>query len=76
MPYCDKPAFRIGVNEVTSFGLKEKEMCILAGFYYELLIKKSKIGVLAEEVKKLRRDFSTPKFCFTKEEAASLIPLI
>lgn len=76
LPYCDKPAFRIGVNEVTSFGLKEKEMCILAGFYYELLIKKSKIGVLAEEVKKLRRDFSTPKFCFTKEEAASLIPLI
>lgn len=42
LPHFDKPAFRIGVNEVTNFGLEEKEMHILADLYHELIIKKIK----------------------------------
>ena len=76
LPYIDKPGFRIGVNEVTTFGLQEREMSILANFYHELIVKKSNVKILAEEVKKLRQKFNVHKFCFTKEEAASLLPLI
>ena len=75
LPLLDNPAFRIGVNEATNLGLKEEEMLTLASFFNELIVKRTKTSVIKKEVKKLRKEFDATKFCFTKEEAAVLLPI-
>jgi glycine hydroxymethyltransferase len=73
LPSVNKAAFRIGLNEVTRFGLKEKEMYLLADFFNAILIKKTKNSIVSKEIKKLRHKFNVPKFCFTEKEASNLL---
>lgn len=53
-----KPSgIRIGTPSVTSRGLKEKEMRIIANWFYQLLIKKEKPEMVKKEILKLLKKF-------------------
>lgn len=74
LPFIGNPAFRIGLNEITNYGLKEAEMSIVASFFNEIIVKKNRGIDLNKKVKDLRRKFNTAKYCFTKQEAINLLP--
>lgn len=67
--YGDKsPVFpsgiRIGVQEMTRFGMKEKEMEKIAHFFKRLLIDKEQITKVKNEVIEFRKKFQKLKYCF------------
>ena len=55
---------RIGVQEMTRFGMVDNEMDQIAEFMEKILIKGKKSHHIKEEVISFRKDFITPKFCF------------
>jgi len=55
---------RIGVQEITRFGMLENEMDQIAEFMEKILIKGKNPYHTKEEVISFRKDFITPKFCF------------
>jgi glycine hydroxymethyltransferase len=55
---------RIGVQEVTRFGMKEEEMKIIAGFLHDVLIEKKDPRNVASEVSSFRSKYQTVKYCF------------
>jgi hypothetical protein len=60
---------RTGVQEMTRFGMKEKDFQKLAGLVADC-VKKGKN--VKEEVKKLRANFLEMKYCLPKKEAIPL----
>lgn len=73
LPLLAKPGFRMGVNEVTNYGLKEQEMEQLAVFFEDILVKKINIHVVAKEIKLMKQRFTTQKYCFTEDEVTNLL---
>lgn len=73
LPLLTRPGFRMGVNEVTNYGLKEPEMERLAGYFEDLFIKKVKSNIVAKEVKAMKQYFSAQKYCFTEDETIKLL---
>lgn len=59
---------RIGVQEMTRLGMKEKEMKRIAEFFYEILIEKKNVK---EEVIKFRMQFQKVHYCFEADEYES-----
>lgn len=59
---------RIGVSEMTRFGFGKKEFEQLAEIMADAVLKNKNVK---EEVKKLRSDFTSLKYCFTDDEAAA-----
>ena len=59
---------RIGLQELTRFGMKESEMKVVAEFYKKVLIDKQDVKKVREEVKEFRKEFLEPKYCFPVEE--------
>jgi glycine hydroxymethyltransferase len=55
---------RIGVQEMTRFGMKEEEMKVIAGFLREILVEKKDPGKVASEVSSFRSKYQTVKYCF------------
>lgn len=55
---------RIGVQEITRLGMKEKEMEIVAKFFKRLLIDKEKPEKIKKEVSLFRKNFQKIHFCF------------
>lgn len=51
---------RIGVQEVTKRGMKERDMKIIAGFVFEIL----QGNKISNKVKKFNKEFSGVKYCF------------
>ncbi|MFC1663602.1 serine hydroxymethyltransferase [Patescibacteria group bacterium] len=54
---------RIGVQEMTRFGMKEKEMRQIARFIKEVILDKKNLERVKKEVTKFRKKFQKIKYC-------------
>jgi len=59
---------RIGVQEITRVGMKEKEMAVIAGFMERVALKGRKPGKVREDVEEFKREFNTVRYCFDEGE--------
>lgn len=59
---------RLGVQEVTRLGMKEKDMCEIAGFMRRVLIDKEKLERVSQEVEQFRSKYSRVHYCFRKKK--------
>lgn len=55
---------RLGVQELTRFGMKEKEMKIIAELFKNILIDKLNIERMKKEIIDFRKEFKEIKYCF------------
>ncbi len=60
----DPSGLRLGVQEMTRFGMKEEDMKIIAKFIARVLKKREDPTKIAQEVKSYRRDYIEVKYCF------------
>jgi aminomethyltransferase len=58
-------ALRLGVSEMTRFGMEEEDFQVLAGLMRDVVISDSTV---ADQVKAFRKLFSDLRFCFSGEE--------
>ena len=54
---------RIGVQEMTRYGMKEKEMKKIASFIKRIILDKESLGKVKKEVVKFKRDFNKIRYC-------------
>jgi glycine hydroxymethyltransferase len=59
---------RIGVQEMTRFGMKEEEMKEIARFFKKILIDNISAKEVKEDVRNFRKDFTKIHYCFELEE--------
>lgn len=64
--FLDPSGIRMGVQEMTRFGMKEEDFDELSDLVADVVIKRQKAK---EEVRKLRERFLQMKFCLSPEEA-------
>jgi glycine/serine hydroxymethyltransferase len=64
--FLDSSGIRMGVQEMTRFGMTEKDFDQLSGLIAEVIIKNKKVR---EEVKNFRKNFLQMKFCLPMKEA-------
>lgn len=57
---------RMGVQEMTRFGMKEKDFEQLSGFIADVIVRNKKVK---EEAKKFRENFLQMKYCLSPKEA-------
>ena len=55
---------RIGVQEMTRFGMKEKEMAVIAEFIKRIILDGGDIEIIKEKVIGFRKKFQEVKYCF------------
>ncbi|PIY90938.1 MAG: serine hydroxymethyltransferase [Candidatus Nealsonbacteria bacterium CG_4_10_14_0_8_um_filter_35_10] len=55
---------RIGVQEMTRFGMKENEMKKIARFMKEVILDKKNVEKIKKAVIKFRKEFQRTKYCF------------
>ena len=55
---------RIGVQEMTRFGMKEKEMAVIAEFIKRIILDGGDIEIIKEKVIGFRKNFQEVKYCF------------
>ena len=55
---------RIGVQEMTRYGMKEKEMGKIAEFIKEVILERKNVRKVKKEVIKFRKEFQKIKYCF------------
>ncbi len=67
--FLDPSGIRMGVSEMTRFGMEAKDFEMLAEFVADIIIHNKQV---AEDVSKKRQDFLTMKYCLPSEEAISL----
>ena len=67
--FVGSSGIRMGVQEMTRFGMKEKDFEELAGYMAECIQKKRKV---VEQVKVFRQRFQTMQYCLPVEKAAPL----
>ena len=67
--FLESSGIRMGVQEMTRFGMKEKDFDVLSGLIADVVIKNKSIK---EEAKKFRRNFLEMKFCLPPKEAIPL----
>ncbi len=67
--FLDSSGIRMGVQEMTRFGLEEKDFAVLAGYLAEVIIRNRTVR---EEVKALRRKFLEMKYCLPLQAAVPL----
>jgi glycine/serine hydroxymethyltransferase len=68
--FLEASGIRMGVQEMTRFGMKEEDFEILAGFVADVIIRNKDVK---EEIKKFRQKFLTMQYCLSVKEAAPLI---
>jgi len=61
---------RMGVQEMTRFGMKEKDFQELAGYMAELILNNRPVG---EEIARFRSNFIQMQYCLPEEKARPLI---
>jgi len=66
----DPSGIRLGTQEMTRLGMKEKEMDYVAELIKKLAIDKKKPEAVRKEVMEFRKDFNTIQFCFTPKNEA------
>lgn len=67
--FLDSSGIRTGVQEMTRFGMKEKDFDILSGYMADVIIRKSKVK---EEVRKFRENFLEMQYCLPPQQATPL----
>lgn len=55
---------RIGTQELTRIGMKEKDMDTVAGFFERLIMRKENPKSVSEEVRRFKSEFKTIQYCF------------
>jgi aminomethyltransferase len=63
-------ALRMGVSEMTRFGMEEEDFRVLAGLIHDVVISNSNV---TDQVKALRGRFLEIRFCFSGDEYADVI---
>jgi len=64
--FLDSSGIRLGVQEMTRFGMEAKDFDVLAGFMADVIIRNKQVK---EEVRKFRQNFLEMKFCLPVQEA-------
>ena len=64
--FLKSSGIRMGVQEMTRFGMKEKDFEQLSGFIADVIIRNKKVK---EDVKKFREKFLQMKYCLSPQEA-------
>lgn len=67
--FLESSGIRMGVQEMTRFGMVEKDFDELSGLIAEVIIKNKKVK---EEVKKFRKSFLQMKYCLPMKRALPL----
>jgi glycine/serine hydroxymethyltransferase len=67
--FLDSSGLRLGVQEMTRFGMVEKDFDALAGYIADVVIRNRTVR---EDVRKLRQGYLEMKFCLPAEEAVPL----
>jgi glycine/serine hydroxymethyltransferase len=67
--FLDSSGIRMGVQEMTRFGMKEKDFDRLAGYVAEVVLKNAPVK---DEITKFRRDFLEMGYCLPVSEALPL----
>lgn len=60
----DPAGIRLGVQELTRFGMKEAEMGIVGAWIAGIITKQRDEASVAEEIKRFLKDFNIPKYCY------------
>jgi glycine/serine hydroxymethyltransferase len=68
--FLESSGIRLGVQEMTRFGMSEKDFDVLAGLMADVIIRDK---MVKQEVKKFRQNFLQMKFCLSLKEALPLI---
>jgi glycine/serine hydroxymethyltransferase len=68
--FLDPSGIRMGVSEMTRFGMEEKDFEMLAEFIADVVINDKKVG---DAVSQKRQDFLTMRYCLPKEEAIPFV---
>ena len=64
--FLESSGIRMGVQEMTRFGMEEKDFDLLSGMIAEVIIENKDVK---EEVKRFRENFLEMKFCLSLKEA-------
>lgn len=64
--FLDSSGIRTGVQEMTRFGMVEKDFDPLAGYIADVIVRNKKVK---EEVRKLRRNYLEMKFCLSLKDS-------
>jgi glycine/serine hydroxymethyltransferase len=67
--FLDSSGIRLGVQEMTRFGMKESDFDGLAGLMADIIIRNREVG---EDVKKLRTNFLVMQYCLPRDQAVPL----
>jgi len=67
--FLESSGIRMGVQEMTRFGMEEKDFDVLSGLVAEVVAKNKNVK---EEVRKFRQNFLQMKFCLSAQEALPL----
>ncbi len=67
--FLEPSGIRMGVQEMTRFGMKEQDFDELSGYLSEVVIHNKKVK---QEVKKFRENFLEMKYCLEPEKAVPL----
>jgi len=71
--FSSSSALRMGVQEMTRFGMKEKDFEELAGYMKEIILDHKDIGT---QISRFRSDFTEMSYCLPDEKAKPLIQKI
>jgi glycine/serine hydroxymethyltransferase len=67
--FLDPSGIRMGVSEMTRFGMQERDFEMLAEFVADIIMHDKHV---ADDVSKKRQDFLAMRYCLPKEEAIPL----
>ena len=67
--FLEASGIRMGVQEMTRFGMKEKDFDVLSGLIADVVMRNKDVK---EEVKEFRKNFLEMKFCLPPKEAVPL----
>jgi aminomethyltransferase len=68
--FSSSSALRIGIQEMTRFGMKEKDFEQIANYMKEIIIDNKDVN---EEITNFRKNFTEMQYCMPKDEAKPLI---
>ena len=71
--FLKSSGIRMGVQEMTRFGMKEKDFEQLSGFIADVIVRNKNVK---EEAKKFRENFLQMKYCLSPKEALPLVAKI
>jgi len=64
--FLEPSGIRMGVQEMTRFGMKDKDFEVLAGFIADVVLSNKNVK---DEVKEFRKNFLEMKYCLSAQEA-------